>query len=103
MVYVVAKQTREMTGSYRIYLIKELASAEESQETEEPSNKNTDEKEKGEKEEELKMRKTGIIAAANELLKNSRQYLEKVFPYYHKNYSLPGLSQTQDFEYKKIF
>ena len=62
-------------------LFKELASAEESQETEEPSNKNTDEKE-----EELKMRKTGIIAAANELLKNSRQYLEKVFPFNHKNY-----------------
>jgi len=58
-------------------MLQELASAEESQETEEPSNKNTDEKEMGEKEEELKMRKTGIIAAANELLKNSRQYLEK--------------------------
>ena len=89
---MVAKQTRERTGSYRIYLIKELASAEESQETEEPSNKNTDEKEMGEKEEELKMRKTGIIAAANELLKNSRQYLEKVFPFNHKKNTVEFVS-----------
>ncbi len=89
---MVAKQTRESAGSNSSFF-KELASAEDSQETEEPFNKNTDEKE-----EELKMRKTGIIAAANELLKNSRQYLEKVFPYYHKNYSMPRLSHTQDVE-----
>ena len=81
------------------YTIKELASVEENEEPEAPPNENTDkkeiEKEDKEREEEIKMRKAGIIAAANELLKNSRQYLEKVVSYKFDIKIQPGKRHTQ--------